>query len=35
MEEAGRVLLPGPLFSTVALAGAVLDACASHEQKAG
>jgi alkylation response protein AidB-like acyl-CoA dehydrogenase len=34
MEEAGRVLLPGPLFSTVALAGAVLDACGSDEQKA-
>src|SRR5262245_22530876 len=31
MEEAGRVLLPGPLFSTVALAGAVIDACASDE----
>ena len=34
MEEAGRTLLPGPLFSTVALAGAVIDACASQEQKA-
>jgi alkylation response protein AidB-like acyl-CoA dehydrogenase len=34
MEEAGRALLPGPLFSTVALAGAVIDACASREQKA-
>ena len=33
MEEAGRALLPGPFFSTVALAGAVLDACASVEQK--
>ena len=33
MEEAGRVLLPGPLFSTVALAGAVIDACGSAEQK--
>ena len=33
MEEAGRALLPGPLFSTVALAGAVLDACASPAQK--
>jgi alkylation response protein AidB-like acyl-CoA dehydrogenase len=32
MEEAGRVLLPGPLFSTVALAGAVIDACGSSEQ---
>jgi alkylation response protein AidB-like acyl-CoA dehydrogenase len=33
MEEAGRVLLPGPLFSTVALAGAVIDACGGDEQK--
>jgi len=33
MEEAGRVLLPGPLFSTVALAGAIIDACGSDEQK--
>ena len=33
MEEAGRALLPGPLFSTVALAGAVIDACGSGEQK--
>src|SRR5208282_2323496 len=33
MEEAGRALLPGPLFSTVALAGAVIDAVASAEQK--
>jgi alkylation response protein AidB-like acyl-CoA dehydrogenase len=33
MEEAGRALLPGPLFSTVALAGAVIDACASPAQK--
>src|SRR3954468_3089968 len=33
MEEAGRVLLPGPLFSTVALAGAVIDACGSAAQK--
>ena len=33
MEEAGRALLPGPFFSTVALAGAVLDACGSAEQK--
>ena len=31
MEEAGRALLPGPLFSTVALAGAVIDAVASSE----
>jgi alkylation response protein AidB-like acyl-CoA dehydrogenase len=34
MEEAGRALLPGPLFSTVALAGAVIDACGDREQKA-
>ena len=33
MEEAGRALLPGPLFATVALAGAVLDACGSDQQK--
>jgi alkylation response protein AidB-like acyl-CoA dehydrogenase len=33
MEEAGYALLPGPLFSTVALAGAVIDAVASPEQK--
>jgi len=33
MEEAGRALLPGPLFATVAMAGAVLDACASAAQK--
>ena len=33
MEEAGRVLLPGPFFSTVALAGALLDACGTTEQK--
>jgi len=33
MEEAGRALLPGPLFSTVALAGAVLNETASAEQK--
>jgi alkylation response protein AidB-like acyl-CoA dehydrogenase len=33
MEEAGRALLPGPLFSTVALAGAVIDAIGSPEQK--
>ena len=32
MEEAGRALLPGPLFSTVALAGAVLNSTASPEQ---
>ena len=33
MEEAGRALLPGPFFSTVALAGAVLHAVAPHDQK--
>ena len=33
MEEAGRALLPGPLFSTVALAGAVLNETGSPEQK--
>lgn len=33
MEEAGRALLPGPFFSTVALAGSVLQAVASNEQK--
>src|SRR5437879_2586278 len=33
MEEAGRALLPGPLFSTVALAGAVLDGVGTAEQK--
>src|SRR6202789_3405176 len=33
MEEAGRALLPGPFFSTVPLAGAVLDASASSEHK--
>jgi alkylation response protein AidB-like acyl-CoA dehydrogenase len=33
MEEAGYALLPGPFFSTVALGGAVIDACASPEQK--
>jgi alkylation response protein AidB-like acyl-CoA dehydrogenase len=33
MEEAGRALLPGPFFSSVALAGAVLDAVANPEQK--
>lgn len=33
MEEAGRALLPGPFFSTVALAGVVLDAVASPEKK--
>jgi alkylation response protein AidB-like acyl-CoA dehydrogenase len=33
MEEAGRALLPGPFFSTVALAGSVLYALANAEQK--
>ena len=33
MEEAGYALLPGPFFSTVALAGTVLDALATAEQK--
>ena len=33
MEEAGRALLPGPFFSTVALAGAVLNEAATPEQK--
>ena len=33
MEEAGRALLPGPFFSTVALAGSVLLAIASTDQK--
>jgi alkylation response protein AidB-like acyl-CoA dehydrogenase len=33
MEEAGRALLPGPFWSTVALAGAVIEAVASDAQK--
>jgi alkylation response protein AidB-like acyl-CoA dehydrogenase len=33
MEEAGRALLPGPFFSTVVLAGSVIDAVATAEQK--
>jgi len=33
MEEAGRALLPGPFFSTVALAGSVLDALGTSDQK--
>jgi alkylation response protein AidB-like acyl-CoA dehydrogenase len=33
MEEAGRALLPGPFFSTVVLAGSVLDAVASTAHK--
>jgi len=32
MEEAGRALLPGPLFATVALAGAVIKECAGADQ---
>ncbi len=33
MEEAGRALLPGPFFSTVPLAGAVINTIASPEHK--
>jgi alkylation response protein AidB-like acyl-CoA dehydrogenase len=33
MEEAGRALLPGPLFSTVALAGATIDTVANAASK--
>src|SRR5882724_2176092 len=33
MEEAGRALLPGPFFSTVVLAGSVLDAVAAPVHK--
>jgi len=33
MEEAGRALLPGPFFSTVGLAGSVIDAVSSAEHK--
>jgi alkylation response protein AidB-like acyl-CoA dehydrogenase len=33
MEEAGRALLPGPFFSTVVLAGSVLDAVGSPTHK--
>src|SRR5882724_8233722 len=33
MEEAGRALLPGPFFSTVVLAGSVLDAVARPAHK--
>src|SRR5271155_1889026 len=33
MEEAGRALLPGPFWSTIVLAGTVIDAVASDEQK--
>jgi alkylation response protein AidB-like acyl-CoA dehydrogenase len=34
MEEAGRALIPGPFWSTVALAGAVIDTVATDTQKA-
>ncbi len=33
MEEAGRALLPGPFFATVVMAGSLLDAVASKDQK--
>jgi alkylation response protein AidB-like acyl-CoA dehydrogenase len=33
LEECGRAALPGPFFSTVVLAGTVLNACGSDEQK--
>ncbi|HJX82734.1 MAG TPA: acyl-CoA dehydrogenase family protein, partial [Candidatus Angelobacter sp.] len=33
MEEAGYALLPGPFFSTVAMAGPLLEACGTPEQK--
>src|SRR5215471_11486555 len=33
LEEMGYALVPGPFFSTVVLAGPVLDACGSAEQK--
>ena len=33
MEEAGRALLPGPFFSTVVLAGSVLEAAGNHALK--
>jgi alkylation response protein AidB-like acyl-CoA dehydrogenase len=33
MEEAGRALLPGPFFSTVVLAGGLLNAIGTPEQK--
>src|SRR5271154_6991098 len=33
MEEAGRALLPGPFFSTVVLAGSVLETVAKPEAK--
>jgi alkylation response protein AidB-like acyl-CoA dehydrogenase len=33
MEEAGRALVPGPFFATVALAGTAIDAVATDAQK--
>jgi alkylation response protein AidB-like acyl-CoA dehydrogenase len=33
MEEAGRALVPGPFFATVALAGPLIDALANPDQK--
>lgn len=33
MEETGRALLPGPFFSTVVMAGSLLDALATKDQK--
>ena len=33
MEEAGRALLPGPFFSTVVMAGSLLDSLATRDQK--
>lgn len=33
LEEMGRALVPGPYFSSVFLAGTVLDGAGSHEQK--
>ena len=33
MEEAGYALLPGPFFSTVALAGTVIEACGSPDRR--
>ena len=33
IEEAGRALLPGPFFSTVVMAGSLLDSIATREQK--
>jgi alkylation response protein AidB-like acyl-CoA dehydrogenase len=33
MEETGRALLPGPFFSTVVMAGSLLDALGTKEQK--